>query len=269
MRCNRCKTYVFLFNYLFSKECRSKSLEKRLSPVSPLMPNVTKSHCFNGTKPNNKRNDCNQKALCNEFVKNISSNQLSPHLSASFNKPLDVFDPIQAIGWTDADSVQITARTFNNKNKHTKWVYPEINGTQSSQSSASYGRPLSDRSPIARKGKSRATAIAEPSHQTISRNKSNASAFSGADSAESAHTLIQQINNSMREESHTRTQTIPQPKERSKRGKNKRKKRKFVETKSGQRFIGSTNSSNFKPFNRLRRFKRLKKKYIKAEQTLP
>ena len=226
-------------------------MEKRMIPVSVLMPNTRKSHCFNGRQRNNRSNDCPEKAFYNKFVKKVSGNELS-RLSASFNKPLDRMDLVQPLEDMPSTSAT-TASTFNNKNKHIKWIYPETNGTTHSIASSYSG--LNDSTPFIRNCQKN-TVISDPMqtmHTILRANTTTA--------LNSAHTLTstqthQQINNSMQEKSQT--QITPQLNERSKRRKNKRKKRKIVERESEEserQSFKQPNGSNFKPFLNFRKIK--------------
>ncbi|XP_054166411.1 zinc finger CCHC domain-containing protein 7-like [Oppia nitens] len=121
----------------FGFECHIKGISKHMSPVSPLMSSIRRTHCFNSSKDNNnrRRNDCNKKALCNEFVKSISSNELSC-LSASFNKPLDELNLSQTSATSTPPTTHLkTTFNNNNKNKHIKWIYYDRDVSNSSDSS--------------------------------------------------------------------------------------------------------------------------------------
>ena len=236
-------------------------------PVSPLMPNTRKTHCFNGRQTNNKSNDSNEKDSYNEFVKNISSNQLSHRLSASFNKPLDQFDSNGSSASTSASSCASTSATtdptFQCKNKHIKWVYPETNGTTRLVSS-SYSNAINGKTGIAR-NRQKNRVIGERTE--FERVMSYANSSTALDSAHTLTPTHQQINNSMQE----KTQTTPQLNERSKRRKNRRKKRKIVETKGRERELQSfrqPNGSHLKTFDSFRKIKTNNKRFGRKKKLL-
>ena len=220
-------------------------MERRMTPTSVLMPNTRKSHCFNGRQRNNRSNDCPEKALFNESMKNISNNELSRRLSASFSKPLDSIDVDQ----TRPSNSATTSSTFNNKNKRIKWIYPETNGSTYSIAS-SYSCALNDSTPFIRNCQKN-IVISEPTQQTI--------LYANSTTAlNTAHTLTptqthQQINNPMQEKSQT--QTTPQLNERSKRRKNRRKKGKSVVTEAELQSFKHPNDSNGNTFRNFRQFK--------------
>ena len=227
------------------------------------MPNTRKTHCFNGRQTNNKSNDSNEKDSYNEFVKNISSNQLSHRLSASFNKPLDQFDSIGSSASTSASTSATTDPTFHCKNKHIKWVYPETNGTTRLVSS-SYGNAINGKTGIAR-NRQKNRVIGERTE--FERVMSYANSSTALDSAHTLTPTHQQINNSMQE----KTQTTPQLNERSKRRKNRRKKRKIVETKGRERELQSfrqPNGSHLKTFDSFRKIKTNNKRFGRKKKLL-
>lgn len=253
-------------------------MNKHMIPMSsPLMLNPKKSHCFNGRERNNKRNDCNQKALCNEFVKNISSNELesSCRLSASFNKPLDQLDltkipTIPSVIFTaSAQTSRTAAQTSNIKNKHIKWHYPETNGTDSSN--------YSQISPFIRNSSQNETIGERKEYKILNdfwpvlsaKRTASASASDNSPFAiDSAHTLtqtLQQINNSMQ------SQTTPQLNCGSKRKRNRNKRRKITEKEhqllretnitsndTNNSFNGKSNTKRKNWFKKIKKFRKRK-----------
>jgi len=132
-----------------------------------------KGHCSNERKRNRSHHSC--------YNGNISSNELSSR-SASFDTTLSEFDLSTN-----------TSSSFNRKNKHIKWIYPETNSTpilRNNEKNVLGERILSDSSAIFHSDCDSAQALTE-----------------------------EQINNSMLEKSQT-----------PKRSKRKNRHKRYVET---------------------------------------